>query len=285
MDIDLIETYLDLMETRSFNRTAERLDMTQSTISHRIKTLEDKLACKLFERSRIGTLPTLAGTRFHEHARALHRQWTDALRQIEVDSSYQRSMRIGLQHDLAPLVAAPALKIIKRQLTETSIYIEVDYSIQMIEDVVSGKLDLALAYSPRYLPDLHFRQLGTVRYVMVSTRPCTIETIKREDYIFPNISPSFSAEHRMLFPDLTHPSLATGQSSTIATLLDGLGGASYISAHSARSLREKGHLHVVTGAPDIHQPVYMAMSVRMRHAQPHNRIIAAFRKVMTATLS
>ena len=29
MQIELIETFLDLMETRSFNRTAERLSLTQ----------------------------------------------------------------------------------------------------------------------------------------------------------------------------------------------------------------------------------------------------------------
>jgi hypothetical protein len=37
MQVDLIETFLDLMETRNFNRTAERLNITQSTVSHRIK--------------------------------------------------------------------------------------------------------------------------------------------------------------------------------------------------------------------------------------------------------
>ncbi len=33
MQIELIETFLDLMETGSFNRTADRLGVTQSTVS------------------------------------------------------------------------------------------------------------------------------------------------------------------------------------------------------------------------------------------------------------
>ena len=37
MQIDLIDTFLDLCETRSFNQTAERLEITQSTVSARIK--------------------------------------------------------------------------------------------------------------------------------------------------------------------------------------------------------------------------------------------------------
>lgn len=40
MQTELIETFLDLCETRSFNRTAERLGIMQSTVSGRIRALE-----------------------------------------------------------------------------------------------------------------------------------------------------------------------------------------------------------------------------------------------------
>lgn len=43
MNIDWIETYLDLLETRSFHATAENLALTQSTVSHRIAKLEESL--------------------------------------------------------------------------------------------------------------------------------------------------------------------------------------------------------------------------------------------------
>ena len=39
MQIELIDTFLDLCETRSFNRSAERLGITQSTVSGRIRSL------------------------------------------------------------------------------------------------------------------------------------------------------------------------------------------------------------------------------------------------------
>ena len=55
MQIELIETFLDLCETRSFNRTADRLNLNQSTVSARINTLEAVLGKRLFTRSRAGT--------------------------------------------------------------------------------------------------------------------------------------------------------------------------------------------------------------------------------------
>ena len=55
MQIELIETFLDLCDTRSFNRTADRLGVTQSTVSGRVKALETALGHRLFIRSRAGT--------------------------------------------------------------------------------------------------------------------------------------------------------------------------------------------------------------------------------------
>ena len=52
MQIELIETFIDLCDTRSFNRTAEKLGVTQSTISGRIRALEAILERTLFTRSR-----------------------------------------------------------------------------------------------------------------------------------------------------------------------------------------------------------------------------------------
>ena len=59
MQIELIDTFLDLCDTRSFNRTAEKLGVTQSTVSGRIRALEALLERTLFTRSRAGTELTL----------------------------------------------------------------------------------------------------------------------------------------------------------------------------------------------------------------------------------
>jgi DNA-binding transcriptional LysR family regulator len=55
MQTEVIDTFLDLIETRSFHRTAERLQVKQSTISARIAALEATLDSRLFTRSRAGT--------------------------------------------------------------------------------------------------------------------------------------------------------------------------------------------------------------------------------------
>ncbi len=43
MHMDQIKTFLKVAATRNFNRAAANLNVTQSTVSARIRTLEDRL--------------------------------------------------------------------------------------------------------------------------------------------------------------------------------------------------------------------------------------------------
>ncbi|TIM80540.1 MAG: LysR family transcriptional regulator [Mesorhizobium sp.] len=71
MQLDHIETFLDIMESRNFNRTADRLGVTQSTVSTRIRNLEQAIGSELFLRGRAGAEPTAAGRRFEAYAPAM----------------------------------------------------------------------------------------------------------------------------------------------------------------------------------------------------------------------
>ena len=47
-----LETFLTIVETRSISKTAEKLFLSQSTISHRLRCLEDDLDATLLIRNR-----------------------------------------------------------------------------------------------------------------------------------------------------------------------------------------------------------------------------------------
>jgi len=68
MNIEAINTFLLLSETGNFSRVAEKSNLTQSTVSARIKVLEKTLNVKLFERTSSGVLLTEAGQKFHKYA-------------------------------------------------------------------------------------------------------------------------------------------------------------------------------------------------------------------------
>lgn len=51
MDIKHIEAFVHVAKTGSFSKTAERLYLTQPSVSALIKALENELRCPLFDRS------------------------------------------------------------------------------------------------------------------------------------------------------------------------------------------------------------------------------------------
>ena len=63
-----MRTFLEVTTTGSFLLSAEKLHVTQSTISARIKSLENQLNQKLIVRNRNGCSLTTAGRIFQRHA-------------------------------------------------------------------------------------------------------------------------------------------------------------------------------------------------------------------------
>ena len=273
MQIELIETFLDLCETQSFNRTADRLGVTQSTVSGRIGSLEKTVGRPLFRRSRSGTALTTEGLRFEPHARSLRHAWVTALHAVRDTGMAGVTMRIGVQHDLIGLQIDALIGKFRGALPDTVIYVEADYSTQMCSDLASGAQDVAVLYSPQTHHDIHFEPLGEVTYMMVSTDVDRLADVTAENYILANYSPAFAHTHAALLPGLTKVSLSIGQNAAVEGFLKSLSGASYVLRHSAAALVDAGTCQYVKDAPTITQPVFAGVNLRNRHRAAYRKFL------------
>ena len=280
MQIDQLETFLDLCETRSFNRTAERLGLTQSTVSARIAALETALGARLFDRSRAGTDLTTEGARFEAHARSLRHEWNEARRRIQVPGTGADLVRLAIQNDLAAQHIGDWMADFRRAFPQTGFYIEPDYSNQMCADLLTGTQDFAVMFSPKPHPDLHFESVGDVPYRMVSSQTDSLDSVPPETFIFAHFSPAFEAMHRATTPRLTASPISVGQSATVAALLTSMGGAGYVMEKTAESLIASGRFRAVQDAPVLRQPVYAAMHLRHRITPLHRRLTRIVRRRM-----
>lgn len=281
MQIELLETFLDLCETRSFNRSAERLGVTQSTVSARIAALEAALGVRLFDRSRAGTDLTFEGGRFEPHARSLRHEWNEARRRIRVPDRAAQLIRLGIQNDLAAQHIGDWVADFRRALPDAAFYIEPDYSNQMCADLLTGVQDFAVMFSPKPHPDLHFETLGDVPYVMVSSEPLGLADIPVESFVFAHFSPAFEAMHRAVTPHLVGAPISVGQSGTVAALLGAMGGAGYVLEKTADALCQSSGFHRVPDAPVLRQPVYAAVHVRHRISAVHRRLTRIVHRRLT----
>jgi DNA-binding transcriptional LysR family regulator len=272
MQIDLLDTFLDLAETRSFHRTADRLRITQSTVSSRVTALEQAVGQRLFDRSRAGTDLTPEGKRFEPHARALRHEWNEAKRRIQIPQGAAQLLRLGIKNDLAAVYLGDWVAEFRAALPQTAFYIEPDYSNQMCADLLTGILDFAVMFSPKPHPDLHFDSVGDVRYRMISTDTPHLAEVRPERFIFAHFSPAFEEMHRQLTPELATAAVSVGQSGSVVSLLTAMGGSGYVLEKTAAELVAGGRFMAVEDAPDLRQPVFAAIHIRHRTLPLHRKL-------------
>ena len=71
----LLRSFVAVVDCGNFTRAAERLHLTQSTVSQQIRRLEDAVACQLLDRDQRRVVATAEGERLLAYARrilALH---------------------------------------------------------------------------------------------------------------------------------------------------------------------------------------------------------------------
>ena len=270
MQIELLDTFLDLIETRSFHRTAERLHITQSTVSARVQALEAATGARLFTRSRAGTDLSTEGLKFETHARALRHAWAEARRAVE-PSPTAITLRIGIQNDLAAGQIGAWLANFRRALPDCAFYIEPDYSVQMCRDIDLGSLDFAVVYSPQPQPDLHIVSIGEVRYRLVSAAGALRADVTPQSYIRGSYSAAFDRTHGIVMPEFTVALLASGQNAAVVGMLQAMGGSGFVLEDSARALVAAG-FQMVTDVEPIGQPIYAVMHQRHRTSRMHRRL-------------
>lgn len=122
MTTHMIQCFEVLCETRNFTKAAERLYISQSSLSKQLKNLETELDCQLIDRTQTPIAPTPAGVRFQEYCHRVNRLHRDLIADLR---PYQRCPERVLRIASIPLMvdygavrcitsfqaANPALKI------------------------------------------------------------------------------------------------------------------------------------------------------------------------------
>src|SRR3954462_13273196 len=95
MDTELARTFLTVVTAGNFITAADRLHVSQSTVSTRIHTLEQQLGCTLFVRNKAGTMLTPAGRQFQRHATTLVRTVQQARHDVGMSEGFTGTLVVG----------------------------------------------------------------------------------------------------------------------------------------------------------------------------------------------
>lgn len=200
MDIQLARTFLMVAETGSFIEAGRKMNVTQSTVSARIKSLEDMFGRPLFERSKTGATLTAAGDQFQKHALALVRVWQHAQLEVGLSGPYRDHLAVGAHATLWDGFLLKWIAWMRENMPDLAISASASLSAVIIQRLLEGTLDLAVMYRPGQPPGLTVEHLFDEEFVMVSSAP---QGSRRHNYVFFDWGEEFQAEHAAHFPDYT----------------------------------------------------------------------------------
>ena len=102
MNLAPLQTFLAILETGSLVRAAERLNVTQSTVTARLKALEDDLGQVLINRLKSGATPTAAGLRLRRYAETMLGLWGQARHEAALPRTVGTICNLAADPDLWP---------------------------------------------------------------------------------------------------------------------------------------------------------------------------------------
>lgn len=169
MNIALIRTFLEIIETKNLQKAAKRLHVTQSTVTVRMNTLEDMLGQKLFVRSKSGAELTYAGFMFRRYAEMFIQLWQQARQSISLPPGFTDMLNVGLETDLWQGLAQPWLLSMRKELPTVAIGMWPGDPEALSRWLSSGLIDLALTYGVQMKAGIEIDMLYEERLMLVST--------------------------------------------------------------------------------------------------------------------
>ncbi len=136
-------------EVGSFRGAAERLGVSQPTLTAQIATLEDSLGVKLFERTRSGATPTVAARELIPVCNRIQEEV-----QSFVDTAHgfmggeTGTYRIGVTPTLGPYLLPQVLPEIHDRFQELRLFVREGVPAELSQDLRSAKHDLILSTQP-----------------------------------------------------------------------------------------------------------------------------------------
>ena len=256
MDVNLARTFLMVAETGSFIDAARKMNLTQSTVSARIKGLEVLLGRPLFARSKLGAELTVAGEQFQKHALALVRVWRHAQLEVGLSGQHRDHLSVGAPNALWDGFLLKWVSWLRLNIPDIAVSATAGLSAAHTQRLVEGTLDLAVLYRPVQLPGFTIEHLFDEEFVLVSSAQSGSRRANT-DYVFIDWGIDFQQDHAAAVPERTNPALNLDLGAMGLDYLLSNEGTAYFPRRMVKSLLARGKLREPKRTRRFVYPVYM----------------------------
>lgn len=154
--MDKLEYVLTLAEERNLTRAANRLFISQPTLTGYINRLENELGIQLFDRSAKPIQVTEAGLIYIEDMKKIHHRELALRAKLDSLKNPRRTFTIGIPPVRSAYDLPPVLQEFMQMYPDLNVTIDNRLDEEIEQEVASGKMDIAIGSLSTAYPNVHY---------------------------------------------------------------------------------------------------------------------------------
>lgn len=240
-----IKYFQEVCKTKNITRAAERLGITQPSLSAALKRLESALNCQLLIRSRTGINLTKAGNEFLVKSRHFLTHWEQLKAGVNKNESEVSGDYIIGAHPSLALYSFPLfLPKLTKKFNSLNLKLVHDLSRKISEKIISYQIDIGLVVNPVKHPDLVIKELFTDKVMFYRKKsPTPQQNLSKENGVLicdPDLAQSQSLLNNLKKKKLRFKRIITSSSLEVITELTASGaGVGIIPSRVATKLEKQ----------------------------------------------
>ncbi len=262
MDTLLLKTFLEVTRTRHFAKAAENLHVAPSTVSTRIRLLEQSMGLSLLIRNHQQVNITPAGERLLKHARLILSAWDRAYEDVALSERLKKRLVIAGPSSLWDIFLQSWLTTVYQDKPSIGLRAEESSPLRVVEKLDRGLIDIGFLYGQQKIQDMNISQVQDIQLVLVSNLANEkAQTVMSEGYIRVEWGTTFNVLHEFHFIDRPLAAVRVNSARIALDLMLNVGGAAYLPKKMLQSYIQNKQLFKVEDAPEIPMQAFAAYSL------------------------
>ncbi|WP_419879532.1 LysR family transcriptional regulator [Brevibacillus centrosporus] len=288
MDIDQLQAFLHVANTKSFTRAAEKMNVVQSTITTRIQMLERHIGKELFKRDKRNLDLTSAGRSFLPYAERIVDLSREGTKVLLLEQTYHDQLVIGTTHALWDYVIFEAVNEFIKSNSQISIRMITEHSSFIIRKMIDGLIDLGIVFYPVYHSNIETKPIIEDIFELVAAPnfylpdyPVTSETLRGLPYIHLNWGGSFSDWIQQIFGNHYLFQLEVDHVSLLLRFLESNQGVGFLPHSIAKRLIHDGtviSIPFVSDTPLPNRYIYLLNRKRSNNIDYLEQLISCIKR-------
>jgi len=256
MNLNAIETFLAIVETGSLVAASQKINVTQSTVTARLKALEEDLGQKLFVRYKAGAELTAAGLKFRRYADVMAGLWQQARQDTALPQDVSGLCNFGCSSEIWDYMGRDLFINIRKLKPDLALSAWQGNHNNMQRWLASGVVDIALGDRAISALGCKSEKLFDEELALFSTSP---DSPIRFDpgYVYVDLGEDFGKAHAMSYADADTARISFGSAIWALDYILEQGGSAYLPVRLASKLLEDGTLFQLANAASFNRSIYL----------------------------